>query len=585
MKKIKKKNKLRAAIGADLTQYAGTANFTADIANAFIPSGDLGQRSDVASAGMGALKGAATGAAAGPLGAAVGAVVGGGLALAQNEKLKKQSAALANQRNMNVNKMLMNNTTLQPTKLAKGGKVNKIAAYVKGGQLKKISPDAVEVQANDPSETDGVDIGKAYVDNGEVIDNKQRVFSDDRGYAKIAKKLEKQKAKSGSARFAAADARIESKLDDLFAHQEATNPENNTAGGLADGGSWLDTTVGPYTSLRQLGPSIMTSLGNYASSGLKSLSGLLNKAPVVSNGSLNPNVIRASKTTFKKGGKLGMATGGWEPNYKLDPNYTPGGIGVNSINYKGKLGSLKMNNIAQTENGPADPGKNKWDTVNSTLGTFGPNLVNGLLTNALPSPPTPNLENSVNLQRFSANGQLAETSRQANLTNRNIKQNTAQAGNYASNIGAVMAKRLSANNQINQNVNNQNAQVQGQEAMINSGIQARNVERINQNKMYGVERKNTQLSSYSQNTANVGEKLLAQGREKNQKLSDLDQLDLLKQMYKDSGVYDRSIEDIMTRIKKRNGMGKSKGGMLGRKLTGLPVSIDEKRLPKALWSL
>src|SRR5690606_27989701 len=51
-----------------------------------------------------------------------------------------------------------------------------LGGRIKGGKLTPISPDVVEVTANNPSQTDSVELSDVFVDNEEIIVNKNRVF-------------------------------------------------------------------------------------------------------------------------------------------------------------------------------------------------------------------------------------------------------------------------------------------------------------------------------------------------------------------------------------------------------------------------
>src|SRR5690606_15714199 len=106
-------------------------------------------------------------------------------------------------------------------------------SLAKGGTLIPISPDAIEVNASNPSLTDSVELPNAFVDNDEVI-SRERVFSDDLlsgklSFAKKAKKLEKMK--SSNPRFEQANNLIEMKLDRLFNEQEMLKKPSMAKGG------------------------------------------------------------------------------------------------------------------------------------------------------------------------------------------------------------------------------------------------------------------------------------------------------------------------------------------------------------------
>lgn len=543
MKKIKKikVKKPKYAEGAMLQQYGGPiGTFASGALDMAFPGDEYGVRDDGSAIGSGALKGAAGGAALGPIGAGVGALVGGiGGALGNDQAKKAKTAAQERQRFL-TQQMLLNNTS--PQKMAKGGK------------LAQISPDAVQVKANNPSKTDSVDIGPAYVDNNEIIDNKNRVFSDDlkmpsgRSIASEAKRLEKMKSKSS--RFTDANKFVDSKLDKLFSFQE-TNKEH-----LADGGN-IGRKAGAASSADKSGTAVAGSGWDQFKSNLKDTwDGKKN--------ALNPSSSTQYKAARAKGGKLRMSLAGQlpdAPQFVADPSKMATTISKNpQINYYGKQGSGFDMNKAGTQ-----------------LATYLPNLINLGLTSQIPPAPEPTLEPRVDLQRVNANDQLAENSRQANNAGRQLSQSTAQAGNVASGKGSILARRFYADNAVHGDVNRQNAQIQGNEAFLNQGVKARNTDRTNMQKFQNVERKGKQLSAYSNTLSNVGEKVLMQGRERNFKDRDLAELDVLKKAYGDSGVYGRNFENSMDEYMKRKGISKPKGrkgGWLmipdkgGRKLRG-----------------
>ena len=96
---------------------------------------------------------------------------------------------------------------------------------IPGGHQKQIANDAVEVKGN-PNVTDGIEIApQTFVDHNEVLRDRGagiQVFSDKLGFSKKAKKLIRQKNES-SPLFKEANERIEGKLDELFAEQQALN--------------------------------------------------------------------------------------------------------------------------------------------------------------------------------------------------------------------------------------------------------------------------------------------------------------------------------------------------------------------------
>ncbi len=186
------------------------------------------------SVGGGAAKGAMAGSSAGPVGTIVGAGIGavtGAMARGkQEDAIAQQNKIIA----LGNAKTAFGNAGVRTLK--NGGKLAKNLNLIGGGELTQISPDAVKVQANNPAATDSVELEDAYVDHNEVIDKKNRVFSDEviapsgKTVAKEAAKLEKMKGESS--RFGSSNNRIEAKLNELFNYQETTKKQAFSKGGI-----------------------------------------------------------------------------------------------------------------------------------------------------------------------------------------------------------------------------------------------------------------------------------------------------------------------------------------------------------------
>lgn len=574
-KRPKAKMKPNYTLGGDLKQYGGAVgNFAAGALNTAFPADSYGVRNDGLAVGEGALQGAGAGAAFGPIGAGVGALVGGITGFIGNDHAKARKEAAELQQRATTNRMLLNN---QSVKMASGGKLETLRSNARGGSLKRISPDAMEVEASGQG-TDTVDVGPAYVDNKEIVDYTGRVFSDDRGFASRAKKLEKMKSKSS--RFGDANKFIDAKLDRLFQEQESSKQTMSKGGRIgkrkfANGGSYFEEDPDPSkpgstsprshldvalmknypgraldeldTHMVPVQPGIpdtpaMAALrkGYRPSTNVESQLPLNGKQPMPQVASTDVNKMILDKTGFRKGGKIKGAYANGTPDID-DPMATA--------------------TSATTATIPKDNSIN-WGKGFTQLATFGPNIINAGLANQLPPAPVPTLEPRVNFERVNANDQLTANSRQSINAGKQIRQSTGQAGNIASNLGSVLSRRLSADNEVRGSVNRQNSQIQMNEAYLNNMTGARNVERINAQKMQNVQRKNAQISSLSSNLSNVGEKALMQGRESNMMDRDLLDLDVMKKAYQGSGVYNRNFEGLMSEYIKRKKIGNSKGGRI-----------------------
>lgn len=214
VKKKSKKKLVRGGIYLDQNQLPIQQGFpTQELVR------DTGSTAGAVGGGM--AKGAAAGAAMGPVGMIAGAAIGG-ITGAIGRQKEKQAIDQMNQQIASQN--TANAFRNAGKGMKHGGKLASKLGVVGGGELNQISPDAVEVNANNPQATDSVELNDAFVDHGEVIDNQNRVFSEELGFAKIAKKLEKMK--SNNSRFKDSNDRIEQKLDELFAEQESMKTNN-----------------------------------------------------------------------------------------------------------------------------------------------------------------------------------------------------------------------------------------------------------------------------------------------------------------------------------------------------------------------
>jgi hypothetical protein len=191
--------------------------------------GLLGTAGQMAGGGLSMDDGSLMSSAAGTIGM-INPAIGAGMAVVggiqKHKAQKKAMESFYEKRNL---QWSQDHAATEPTlpTFQFGGDMMDNADVVGGGRLEKISPDAVEVKANNPSKTDSVELDQAFVDHNEIIDKKDRVFSDSlktpsgRTVAKEAKRLEKMKSKND--RFAAANSRIDEKLDELFNYQERLN--------------------------------------------------------------------------------------------------------------------------------------------------------------------------------------------------------------------------------------------------------------------------------------------------------------------------------------------------------------------------
>lgn len=603
----------------------------------------------------GGLQGAAMGAAFGPIGAAGGAVLGTVTGFAAKKKEEERQAEIQKEMNVMETKRAMANAGKVGVK--KGGTLlSKSLKPLQGGGLVPVSEDAVEVKANNPELTDSVELEEAYVDHGEIIDNKNRVFSEELGFAKIAKKLEKMK--SDNPRFKASNDRIENQLNDLFNEQETMKKESKMGlyvGGKlksykAGGGelTGIDTPKKGITEEKIMFKTPAEAKAYYKQKAIEGLSpedkvfyegilsgqntnidadsflALKNPTPLnikehviqpktepmgnvlgrayglsgLAEGGVLRKKLDRSQPAPKKGSKPMEIKGppqlGDEAKYFLNKpkkKMWPGGnfdipdfqklaqqqARLSEIGPAGTLGSTSTAGV-QLGSGPTLPPTNtpsskmNFDQGLNTMATFAPNVVNSMLQKKLQGPPKVATEGLTSLKRVSARPQLASASRAFNQAKETVTAGTAGSGNLASATGSLLAKRLEAENQIYDDVNQQNIGIGNQEALMNQGVKARNVERQNRFRESATEFGNRKLQLSSENLANLSGKIQAQGRERNMMGLDKLKAKIIAGQYGDSGVLARLGERFKTEdpdsYEELKSMGFFKlGGVLPKKLS------------------
>jgi hypothetical protein len=513
-----KKGKKKLAPGGFLKENSSgigaAGNLAGGLIDTFAPETSMG--GGIAS---GAIKGASSLAALGPYGMAAGAVIGGVTGAIGSKKAKEEEEF----RNRQQQAVMQSNLMSNAGNYKHGGKLlSKQLQPVSRGILEPISDDAVEVKADKPQQSDSVELDNAFVDNNEVIDNQQRVFSDSlftpsgKSIAKEAKRLEKQKAEDYQSRFADANKHIEGKLDELFNYQESMKTEQEK-----------------------------------------------------------------SKVSFKKGGKLvefftkpKLAKGGLEEQfpdlYKKPFSTTPGITPTGSPYFnpeKAKLdGKFAADRASFTSTGE-ESSTIDWNKGLTQAATFAPNIVNSVLQKKLKTSPAPVMETQTKLQRINPDAQLAQNNRDYRQAQGQVLANTGQSSDIISGTGSLLAKKFGANNQTYGQTNQINASIQGQEAAINQGVKARNTERSNQFRDSIGALSNKKLQMTSENVSNLSGKVLQQGAERNQIALDEKRAKIIGDAFGDSGVLKRLQEkDPETyNLLKNKGMFK-KGGKLPLKL-------------------
>src|SRR5690606_11503250 len=409
----------------------------------------------------------------------------------------------------------------------------------KGGTLTPISPDAVEVSANNPSLTDSVELPQAFVDNDEVISG-ERVFSDDlkiggKSIAKQAKKLERMK--STNPRFKQANQLIDSKLDNLFQKQESMKAVKNKVR-MKNGGK-LAYADGGFAEIDPIKEFMRTRLFDRAEfmPNTPSMSIVPRELPKL-NYNL-PGFAEVPPATYNlQGGILDelTVTGDRIPGFR--PN--PIGDLSNAFNTTRSAYDKFHNEIFNRDQTPQSAfsfqpeGERKFLSTSQLrkigvgASAFIPNIANAILQRGLKGPQAPQMENKVSLQRVTPDAALAANTRDFRGAQKLLTSNTAQGSNLASSIGSILGRRFASTNQIIGDTQRTNASIQQQEAGINAGIGARNTERLNQYAADRINFSNRKKMMTSANIGSVSSKIQQMGQEANQKELDLAKLELIK---------------------------------------------------------
>jgi len=524
----------------------------------------------------------------------------GGINKAKRMKGEMAEAKLEEQRDKNLSLAGQKRANMQ---FKHGGKLlsNKLDVQ-DGGYLSPVSEDAVEVKADNPTQTDSVEIQDAFVDNNEIIDNKDRVFSDSilapsgRTIAKEAKRLEKMK---GPDRFKDANSLIDKKLDALFSYQEATKPKESTTK-MQMGGELNDPIVfgkalkGNNDTSNQLYKNYMdynnpdflqlpegdplsylakqkTSFKTQELKDLdKSFIGpkqqMRDKVLSDNLNTLGVNDVKQA-ISMKRKEKLGLSKGGKKPGYAMGtPNlsandflrdlkknqqdldfynkYTTG-IGPDStVPFVDTSDVVMPTETMPTSKKGLNITGDQVSTGISAAATVLPNIVNARLQKKLKGPAKPLQEGRVRFDRVDPTAELQSIDRDFGVANQAIKKSSAQASNVAAASGSMLAKKLAAKNQTFNQANQSNVQIGNQEKGVNLGITARNLGKLDQFNQNKNDFANRKLQMTSENVANLSGKIQAAGRERNMMQLDKDKAVLQSAQFGDSGVLSRLGEKL-----------------------------------------
>ncbi len=566
-----KKNKKKKASGGilDEKQLAGMgagAGLAGSLVSTFAPPTSIG--GGVAS---GALSGAASLSALGPAGMAAGAVVGGVKGFVDAKKAREEEAA-AKQFELEQTRLGGAAASRAGMSFKHGGKI--LAKHLNvqdGGSLSALSDDAVEVKATNPSETDSVELDQAFVDHNEVIDKKNRVFSDEvlmpdgKSVSKHAKRLERMK--SDNKRFTDANSHIESKVDKLFDYQEAVKPKGIKKG-LQNGGELDPIVFGKDLHKEVRRPFVDASMRLTATEDIlenkalareiaskvqfKEALGIEEVAPSNYYEKLTSDQMK--KLNLKKGGKIKGTYAFGTPDltktnklfndikqspYDEIPNAfgnmqatTPMNQPANPFGKGLDLGITTQGGSNTSRFLDIQPGTgDKILDATNAIGTFVPNIVNARLQKKLKGPAQPLQQGKVRLDRIDPNAQLKEIDRDAGLAGQAIRKSTSQASNIASATGSLLAKKLAAKNQVFGQTNNANTQISNQESLVNADITGKNLGKRDMFNQATNDFANRKLQLTSENVANASSKLQSMNRERNMMNLDRDKFEIMMERY------------------------------------------------------
>lgn len=525
----------------------------------------------------GVLKGAATGAAFGPWGALIGGAAGGVMGEISAHRAKEADTAQKLERKALADQMFVRNSG---NSYKTGGQMKSKLNVVQGGSLNQVSPDAVEVSANNPDKTDSVELDQAFVDHGEIIDRENRVFSDSifldgKSIARQAKKLEQMKSKN--LRFKDANSLIDNKLDTLYNYQESTKtnevkesfkkggtihikPENKgkfnaTKKKTGKSTEELTHSKNPVTKKRAI---FAQNAKKWRHADGGTLDDKLTNLNIFTEGPVNDSL----QNMYNKVPNFGtmIPLGGARGEGSLTNSNTS-----QLLNWKDPFSTKKLSGIRTsmlpTSTEPGSQSLN-WSKAGTQLATYGPNLLNSFLQSKLQGPAAPTLETGVKLDRVDPSAQLASNARQAANAGKTVRSGVAQSSDLISATGSLLSKRLAADNQVMGQNQALNAEIQGREAITNQGVRARNAERLTGFSQSKKDFANKKIQNFSDIATNASTKALTQGRENNEIDRDKLALEIIKSQYGDSGVIPRNFEGYLDDYFAKRKGGLKKGGKL-----------------------
>lgn len=208
-------------------------------------------------------------------------------------------------------------------------------------------------------------------------------------------------------------------------------------------------------------------------------------------------------------------------------------------NVGAKTSASGSKGVSGTGSSPLSKKKINWKGALDETKPYLSNIVNSF--SSVPKPSVPGLTNMVNIPRVNLNNARNVVERSARSTDlqasRSLDENTA-----ASVHQATLANKIQGMNDIADREANANAQIAGQQAQINAGIEGANNATMNQYRDNVTNAAIATQRERSGNFANAIDKSIAIDNEKAKGQLELHKMKVMSEMWKQSGVYDRMLQ-------------------------------------------
>lgn len=589
-----KRRKLKKTWGVNkghlgrMSMYAYGGNYNIDN---YDPYTQNGSQQVLGSIGSGVATGASVGSTFGPWGTAIGAIGGaavgavGGISEAQKaQKAWEDSKERERDRREDISKAIL---TTYPTKGVEGatgfymygGKKRNTAGtmyacggkmkYAMGGMMQGVNPQQFQPVASNVQEVNGAkhEQGGVYagqgneVEDAEVLaqqkDGSTNVYSDRLEYAKgvtfadKAEELGKKKGKfeedlESTSLFVKGSARrniekIDNQLNLLFMQQEGM--KNKMGIPSPQEQQIMEQQMQPSQE-QQIGSEMQTQnaamtqqVGSFAMGG--KMRKYNNGGTIVPNN--NPNDIYGGdlyfQGTYFDKDKLNNLTL-TPPDQVIPMTFDPSKEEAAFI-------EPAYSSTTNAINKPGTKGKINFSDVAGRVLPFVDNAANLAITLNRPEIPKPVPFRNVPLKTdYNINPQLAAIDATESNTARMLKEQTNNSAIYRSNLIASRAGLVSQRNQLYADKENRETALDNQNRLNAQGVQNRNITKEDAYNQANMMRTRSIQNEISANAAEGAEDAQLQIAEDNLKKRDKLELNLLKQQYKDSGVWDRNLEKL-----------------------------------------